>query len=71
MLVVIFLFSPLAGFLADIKFSAFKVLICSTYIMLVATICLCSFGVNSLHSSQHWQLLLLTGSFIFVGNASV
>ena len=52
-LAVAFLFSPVAGFLADVKFSHFKVLKCSTYIMLVATICVCLFAVLMVYTIQN------------------
>ncbi len=67
MLAVTFLFSPLAGFLADVKFSAFKVLICSTCIMLVATICLCSFWVlivYTVHNIGNYFFLLVALSLL-------
>ena len=63
LLAVAFLFSPIAGFLADVKFSHFKVLKCSTYIMLVATICLCSFAVLIVYTVQNtgnYLLILIT-----------
>ena len=63
LLAVAFLFSPIAGFLADVKFSHFKVLKCSTYIMLVATICLCSSAVLIVYTVQNtgnYLLILIT-----------
>lgn len=39
-LAIMYLFSPLAGFLADVKFSRFKVLKCSAFLMLAATVLL-------------------------------
>ena len=56
-----FLFSPISGFLADVKFSRFKVLKCSTYIMLAATISLLSFGVMivyTVHNTGYYLLIL-------------
>ena len=63
MLAVAFLFSPVAGFLADVKFSHFKVLKCSTYIMLVATICVCLFAalmVYTVQNTGNYLLILVT-----------
>ncbi len=59
-LAVTFIFSPLAGFLADVKFSHFKVLRCSTYIMLVATICVCLFAVLMVYTVRN------IGNYLFI-----
>ena len=57
---VAYLFSPMAVFLADVKFSHFKVLKCCTYITLAATIFLLLFGSLMIYSVR------TTGYYFFV-----
>ncbi len=62
LLAVAYLFSPMAGFLADVKFSHFKVLKCSTYITLAATIFLIIFGslmIYSVHTIGYYFFVLI------------
>ena len=70
-LAITFLFSPIAGFLADVKFSCFRVLKCSTFIMLAATITLLSVGiltVYTVHKTGYYLLILecLFGSAVLL-----
>ena len=70
-LATMFLFSPISGFLADVKFSRFKVLKCSTYIMLAATIPQLLFGglmIYTVHKTGYYLLILecLFGSAVLL-----
>lgn len=59
---VVFIFSPIAGFLADVQFSRFKVLKCSLYITLAANVSLLLVGVLMVYTVKkisHYFFVLL------------
>ena len=63
LLAVAYLFSPMAGFLADVKFSHFKVLKCSTYITLASTFFFLTVGslmIYSIHITGYYFIVLIT-----------
>ena len=65
----VFLFSPLAGFIADVKFSRFKMLLCSTYIMLLSVISILFLVIliaSTVHTLNIFSKILVTLLFISV-----
>ena len=77
-----FLFSPIAGFIADVKFGRFKMLLCGTYIILLSVISILIIGIviaYTVHTFNPFSKILLTlviiavalyciGDVIFVSN---
>ena len=58
-----FLFSPLAGFIADVKFGRFKMLLCGTYIILLSVIFIFILGIllaSTVHTYNPFSKILLT-----------
>ena len=77
------LFSPLAGFVADVKFGRFKILVCSSYLMVVSTglilliFILLAFTIHSFNyyvftiliSLLATLLIYITGRVFFLANS--
>ena len=63
------LFLPLAGYFADVKFSRYKVLLCSTYLM-VASVIIIAFvfflWIYTIHSSNSYYYAVTSSLFIVV-----
>ena len=58
-----FLFSPLAGFIADVKFGRFKMLLCGTYIILLSVTSILILGIliaTTVHTFHPFGMILLT-----------
>ena len=63
----IFLFSPLTGFLADVKFTRFKVLECSTYVMLISGVTAALVEivlVSTVHDTNYYSILIFTPLYL-------
>ena len=66
-IVFIFLFSPVTAFLADVKFTRFNVLVCSTYIMLISgvTVALVAIVlVSTVHGTNYYLVLIFTPLYL-------
>ena len=60
---LIFLFSPLTGFLAIVKFTRFKVLVCSTHVMLISGVTSALVAivlVSTVHDTNYYSVLIIT-----------
>jgi len=63
--VVIYIFSPLAGFLADVKYGRLKILKCGTYVMLIAVVVsLVIITLFNVASQANLYFYLLFGTFL-------
>ena len=64
---VVFLFSPLAGYVADVKFGRIKILLCGTYFMLISiilTLIICTIVTLSVHTFNISGYTLLAVLFV-------
>ena len=72
----VFIFSPLAGFIADVKFGRIKTLLCGTYILLFSVISILILGIpiaSTVHDFNTFSIVLLTlldisTAFYCIGN---
>ena len=64
---LIFLFSPLTGFLADVKFTRFKVLVCSTYVMIISGVTAALVAivvVSTVHDANYYLVLIFSPLYL-------